>query len=99
VHVGSAARFRAGVPGNVRVPFTVEELPASATLEPLETGPLGGVERLTVDGVVIGDFGFGPRGRLAHASAVRAAHYGTAPVELIARSFLDPDGSPLFGLN
>jgi hypothetical protein len=93
---GPAARFRAGVPGNVRVPFTVEELPAGATLQPDSDGPLGGLEHLLVDGVVIGEFAYSPRGVLAHADAVRAAHYGTAPVALIAQSYLDPDGSPLF---
>jgi hypothetical protein len=93
---GSAARFQAGVPGNVRVPFAIEELPAGATLQPVSDGPLGGLEQLLVDGVVIGEFAYAPRGVLAHADAVRAAHYGTAPIALIAQSYLDPDGSPLF---
>lgn len=95
---GTTARFRAGLPHDIRVPFELHELPSAAALERLSDGPLGGFERLTVRGAVIGDFGFGPRGAFAHASAVRAAHWGTAPLASIEESYLAVDGAPLFGI-
>jgi hypothetical protein len=95
---GTTARFRAGLPDDIRVPFELEELPPSAVLTTLSEGPFGGIERLTVDGTVIGDFGYVLKGKLAHAAAVRAAYYGPASLAAIEASYLSPDGSPLFGI-
>jgi hypothetical protein len=93
---GPAGRAKAGLPGNVHVPFALAEIFPGSTLRTLSDGPLGGLEELSVGGVVLGEFGFGPHGRLAHASAVRASHYGTATVQSIAQSYLSADGAPLF---
>lgn len=95
---GPAARFLAGLPGAVRVPFQVSELPADATLHVVREGRLGGREQLLVAGATIGEYGFGPSGPIAHADAVRAAHYGTATLAAIGESYLSADGSPLFSL-
>ena len=95
---GSSARFLAGIAGDIRVPFQIDELAPGARLRVLTDGKLGGIEELSIDGEVVGEFGFGPSGRLAHASAVRASHYGAASLADIEESYLSPDGTPLFGL-
>jgi Immunity protein 61 len=93
---GPAARFLAGVPGRVFVPFEITDLRPGTALRRITDGPLGGVEELTVGDVVVGEFGFGPSGRIAHSSAVRASYWGTATLAQIVESHLSPDGSPLF---
>jgi len=95
---GPVARFLAGIPGSVRVPFRLDEIAPGATLRILSDGELGGFEELRIGDAVIGEFGFGPRGPLAHASSVRASHYATGSVADIAASYLSADGKPLFGL-
>lgn len=61
--LANAAGYRAEIRDTtVRVPFELHELPPGAELQRLSDGPLGGFERLAADGVVFGDFGFGPQG-------------------------------------
>lgn len=90
---GPAGRFLAGLDGVIHAPFEHAEPAPGATLRQLSDGPLGGIEELTIHGQVIGEFGFGPAGRLAHVDAIEASHYATATVEQIQRSYLSGIGS------
>lgn len=95
---GPAGRLGAGLVDDVRVPFRLEELPPGAELRRVRGGALGGREVLTIDGTVVGEFGFSAQGVAAHSDAVAVSSYATASIATIAQSYLSPDGSPLFTL-
>lgn len=95
VDVGGTIRRAIGLPGDVRVPFLLEELAPGAEIKTLDDWEYSSVEELSLAGQPLARFRY-LSGRV-HL-AVEASHYCSAPLAQVQASFLDPEGKPLFGL-